>query len=89
MSAKFTILGLFRTNVFSNKDYDVTASVYDVNNKILWHASHCILDLVVWSKFGNSSISLRQVVITTILWASDQKKDFLRDALGSSLIIWD
>ena len=65
MSAKFTILGLFRTNVFSNKDYDV------------------------WSKFVNSSIFLRQVIITTILWASDQKKDFLRDALGSSLIIWD
>ena len=71
ISAKLTILRLFRTNVFSNKDYDVKTSVYDVKNKILGHASHCILGVVVRSKFGNSSIfffsNSRQVIITTIL----------------------
>ena len=39
-------------------------------------------------KFGNSSTSMREVIITSILQGFDQKTTFLRGGLGSSLIIW-
>ena len=35
MSAKVATLGLLKTKVFRNKDYDVINSVYDVINKNL------------------------------------------------------
>ena len=28
----------------------------------------------MWPKFGNSNISMREVIITSILWGFDQKK---------------
>ena len=43
----------------------------------------------MWSKFGNSSISLREVIITLILEEFNQKTSILRDALGLSSVIWD
>ena len=33
-------------------------------------------DVVMWPKFDNSSISMREVVITSIFWGFDQKKHF-------------
>ena len=53
--------------VFWNKDYDVITSVCDVTNKILSLDSNYIVDVVMWLKFGNSSISMREVIITSIL----------------------
>ena len=48
------------------------------------------LDVVLWTKFGNSSIYMREVVITSVLKGFDQKNHFfLRGDLGSSSIIWD
>ena len=38
--------------------------------------SNYILDTVMSPKFGNSSISMREVIITTILLGFDQKKNF-------------
>ena len=73
-SAKLAILGLFRTNLFWNKGYGVIILVWDVINKILSHVSHYILNMVIWSKFGNSNISLSEAIITTILCGFDQKK---------------
>ena len=35
MSAKLATLGYLEIQVFSNKDYDVIISVYEVTNKIL------------------------------------------------------
>ena len=60
-------LGLLKVKVFWNKGYDVIISVHDVTNKILSRDSNYIIDVVMWPKFGNSSISMREVIITSIL----------------------
>ena len=49
------------------KDYYVIYSVYDVTNKILSHDSNYIVDVVTRPKFGNSSICIREVILTSIL----------------------
>ena len=67
MSAKMATLGLLKIKVFWNKGYDVIISVHDVTNKILSRDSNYIVDVVMWPKFGNSSISMREVIITSIL----------------------
>ena len=67
MSAKMATPGLLKIKVFWNKGYYVIYSVYDVTNKILSHDSNYIMDVVMWPKFGNSSISMREVIITSIL----------------------
>ena len=67
MSAKMATLGLLKIKVFWNKGYDVIISVHDVTNKILSRDSNYIVDVVMWPKFGNSSISVREVIITSIL----------------------
>ena len=35
MASKLTTPGLFKINVFRNKDFDVIASVHDVTDKIV------------------------------------------------------
>ena len=67
MSAKLATLGLFKIKIFWNKGQDVIISVHEVTNKGLSRDSNYIVDVVMWSKFGNSSISLREVIITSIL----------------------
>ena len=62
MSAK-----LVKIKVFWKKGYDVIISAYDATNKILSHDSIYIVNVVVWPKFGNSSTSMREVIITSIL----------------------
>ena len=67
MSAKLATLGLLKKQVFWNKGYDVIAPVCDVTNEILPHESNYIVDVVMWPKFGNSSISMKEIIITSIL----------------------
>ena len=67
MSAKLATLGLLKIKVFWNKGYDVTFSVSDVNSKLLLSDLNYIVDVVMWQKFGSSSISIRKVIITWIL----------------------
>ena len=67
MSAKRATPGPLKIKVFWNKDYDVIISVDDVASKILSSDSNYIVDLSMWSKFGNYSISMREVVTTSIL----------------------
>ena len=76
MSAKMATLSLFKIKVFWNKCYDVIISVYDVINKNLSRDSNYIIDVVTWPKFGNSSTSMREVIITSILFGFDQKNHF-------------
>ena len=38
--------------------------------------SNDIADMVMWPKFGYSFISIREVIITTMVWGFDQKKPF-------------
>ena len=67
MSAKLATLGLLKIKVLWNKGYDVIISVDDITNKILSHDSNYIVDVFMWPKFGNCSISMREVITTSIL----------------------
>ena len=63
MSPKLATLGLLKIRIFLNKVYGVIISVHGVTNKILSRDWNYIVDVVMWQKFGNSSISMREVVI--------------------------
>ena len=63
MSPKLATLGLLKIRIFLNKVYGVIISVHGVTNKILSRDWNYIVDVVMWEKFGNSSISMREVVI--------------------------
>ena len=67
ISAKVATLGLLKIKLFWNKGYDVIIIVHDITNKTLLCDSSYIVDDVMRPKFGNSSISLREVIITSIL----------------------
>ena len=66
MSAKMATPGLLKLMVFWNKGY-VTISVNDVTNKILSRDSNYVVDVLMWPKFGNCTISMREVIATSIL----------------------
>ena len=67
MSAKMATSGLLIIKVFWKKCYDVIISVHYVINKILSRDSNYDVNVAMWRKFGNSSISVREVIITLIL----------------------
>ena len=58
MSAKMITLGLLKIKVFWNKGYHIIISLHNVTNKILSRDSNSIAGVVMWPKFGNSSISM-------------------------------
>ena len=64
MAAKLVTLGLLEIKVFRNKCYDVT-------NEVLSHDSNYFVDVVMWPKFGYCSISMKEVIITSILKGFD------------------
>ena len=76
MSAKLANLGLLKINIFWNKGYDVMIFVHDVSNKILSYDSNYIAHGVMWPKFSDSSISMKEVIVKRYLWGFDQKKYF-------------
>ena len=61
MSRKMANLGLLKIKVVWNKGYYVVIFLHDVTNKILPPDSYYIVDVVMWSKFGNSNISMRKL----------------------------
>ena len=67
MSAKVATLDLLKKSNFWNKKYDVINSVYDITNKILSRGWNHIVDVVMWPKFGNPIISMKEVIVTSIL----------------------
>ena len=67
MSAKMATTALLKIKVFWNKGYYVIYYGYDVINKVLSRDSNYIVDMVMQPKFGNSSICISEVIITTIL----------------------
>ena len=76
MSAKMVVPDLLKTKEFWNKGYDIIIFVNVVTNKILSRDSNDVVHLVPLPKFGNSSISMRKVIITSILYGFDQKHCF-------------
>ena len=67
MSAKMATPLLLKIKVFWNKGYDVIIYVHDVTKTNWWRDSNYIEDVVMWLKFGNSGISMREVIITSLL----------------------
>ena len=67
MSAKMATPGLLKIKVFWNIGYDVILFVQDFTNKILLRDSNYTVEVVMWPKFGNSSISMTEIIITPIL----------------------
>ena len=72
MSAKSTTPDLLKIKVFWNKRY----YVIHVTIKNLSRDLNYIVDAFMWPMFGNSSISMREVIIIWILQGSDKKKQF-------------
>ena len=66
MSAKLATLGLLKINVFLNKGFGVIIFFHGVTNKSLLRDSNHIVDGVMWAMFGHSSISMREVVMTSM-----------------------
>ena len=66
ISAKLATPGLLKIKVFWNKGYDVISSVDEVVNKISSRDSSYIVNVVMWIKFCNPSITMREVIITWI-----------------------
>ena len=58
MSGKLIAAGLLKRKMFWNKSYGAISFAHDVTNRNL---------------FGNSSISIREVIIASILWEFDQE----------------
>ena len=64
MSAKFATPGLLKMKIFQNKGYEVI--ILDVTNKF-YHVIQIIFRFGHATKVGNSSISIREVIIASIL----------------------
>ena len=67
MSAKLATLGRLIIKLLWNKSYDVIIFVHDIANQISSIDSNYIVDAVMWPKFGSSTISKTEVIITSIL----------------------
>ena len=67
LSTKLATSDFLKRKIFRNKGYDVKNFGYDITNNILSHDSNYTVKLVMWQKFGNSSISLREGIINSIL----------------------
>ena len=67
MSAKVATPGFLKRMIFWNKVYDVIILVDDVTNKNFSRDSNYLVDVFMWPRFGNSSISMREAITTSIL----------------------
>ena len=67
MSAKMGTPGLLKIKIFWKKAYDVIIFALDVTKTILSLDSNYNVNVVMWSKFGYSSIYVREVIIYSIL----------------------
>ena len=67
MSTNLATLHLLKIKVLWNERYDVMISVHGVTNKILSRESNYIVHVAMWPKFGNSGISMGEVIITSVL----------------------
>ena len=67
MSAKMASPGRIEITVFWNKGYVVRVSVDEVTNRILSRDSNYFVDVFMWPNFRNCSISMREVIATSIL----------------------
>ena len=64
MAIKLATLALLKTKMFWNRGHDVIIFVHGITNKTSSQDSIYIADVLMWPKFGNSCISMREVIIT-------------------------
>ena len=76
MSAKLANCSLLKVKAFWYKGYNVIISVQDATKRILSRDSNHIVNVFMWTKVGNSSITMRDVIIALILRRFDQKNLF-------------
>ena len=67
MSAKLAIPDFLKRKVFQNKGYDIITLAYHITKKMLSRDSNYIVDVVMWPKFDNSIIFVREAIITSTL----------------------
>ena len=67
MPAKIATPDLLKIKIFWNKSYDIIISVHGVTSKFLSCDYNYIVDVAMWPKFGNCNISMKKVIITSIL----------------------
>ena len=67
MQVKLATQDLRKLKLFWTKCYDVISFAHDVTIKNLSRNSNYIIDVIFWQKIGNSSISIREVIINSIL----------------------
>ena len=67
MPAKLVTLDILKIKILWSKVYNVIIFVHDFSDKIFTRDSNYIVDVVMRPKFGNSSISMRKVIIKSIL----------------------
>ena len=60
-------LDLLKMKIFLNKCYNIIIFVHDIINKILSNDSNYIVDVTMRPKFGKFSISMKEVIIASIL----------------------
>ena len=82
MSAELASLGVFQIKLCWDKSYEVIVSVHEVTNKNMLRDSNYIADVVMRLTFGNSSISVAEVIINSISQESHQKNPFFRVGLA-------
>ena len=67
MSVEMATPDLLKITVFWNEGYDAIIPLDDVINKVWPLDSNDIVDLFMRPNFGKSSISVREVITTSIL----------------------
>ena len=66
ISANLATISFLQIKPFWNEGFGVITFAHDLNNKILWCDSNYTVDVVLWPKFGNSSVEPREVIKTTL-----------------------
>ena len=85
MSAKMATPDPLKIGVFWNKGYDVIIFVHDVTITFFSRDWNYIIDMVIRTRFGYCSISMRKVIKLNFKRIWPEKLLFLRSGLGSSL----
>ena len=60
MSAKLATVVVLKIKTFLYKGYDIMISLHEATKRILSRESNHIGNMVMWPKFGNSSITIRE-----------------------------
>ena len=71
LSAKLTTLGVLKRKILLNKIDNFLISIFHVTNKDLSRGSNYIVDMAMWLKFANFSISMREGAMNSILQRFD------------------